>query len=117
MGIEWAGIAGSRASLATEWDGYRSKMLVVLDALGEGGALSLPDLAPHEVSILTPWLSRACLGANRSGTPNHFVKAYPNSDRRSQELPIWLHRCNWHRGLFGLRRFHICKAALGVDPH
>ena len=26
-----------------------------------------------------------------------YAHAYPNSDRRAQELPIWLHRYNWHR--------------------
>lgn len=26
-----------------------------------------------------------------------YAIAYPNSDRRASELPIWLHRYNWHR--------------------
>ena len=26
-----------------------------------------------------------------------YAQAYPTSDRRAQELPIWLHRYNWHR--------------------
>lgn len=26
-----------------------------------------------------------------------YAQAYPNSDRRAQELPSWLHRYNWHR--------------------
>jgi transposase InsO family protein len=26
-----------------------------------------------------------------------YAQAYPNSDRRAVELPIWLHRYNWHR--------------------
>jgi transposase InsO family protein len=26
-----------------------------------------------------------------------YAQAYPLSDRRANELPIWLHRCNWHR--------------------
>jgi transposase InsO family protein len=26
-----------------------------------------------------------------------YALAYPNSDRRAQELPVWLHRYNWHR--------------------
>jgi transposase InsO family protein len=26
-----------------------------------------------------------------------YAKAYPNSDQRADELPIWLHRYNWHR--------------------
>jgi len=26
-----------------------------------------------------------------------YAHAYPNSDRRAAELPVWLHRYNWHR--------------------
>jgi transposase InsO family protein len=26
-----------------------------------------------------------------------YAQAYPNSDERAQELPVWLHRYNWHR--------------------
>ncbi|MFO1115134.1 MAG: IS481 family transposase [Rhodoblastus sp.] len=26
-----------------------------------------------------------------------YAQAYPHSDRRAAELPIWLHRYNWHR--------------------
>ena len=26
-----------------------------------------------------------------------YAQAYPNSDRRADQLPIWLHRYNWHR--------------------
>jgi transposase InsO family protein len=26
-----------------------------------------------------------------------YAQAYPNSERRAVELPIWLHRYNWHR--------------------
>ena len=26
-----------------------------------------------------------------------YAKAYQRSDHRGAELPIWLHRCNWHR--------------------
>jgi transposase InsO family protein len=26
-----------------------------------------------------------------------YAQAYPSSDHRAQELPIWLHRYNWHR--------------------
>jgi transposase InsO family protein len=26
-----------------------------------------------------------------------YAKPYPNSDQRADELPIWLHRYNWHR--------------------
>src|SRR5947199_1441232 len=28
-----------------------------------------------------------------------YAQAYPTSDRRAQELPIWLHQYNWHRPL------------------
>lgn len=26
-----------------------------------------------------------------------YATAYPTSDRRAEELPVWLHRYNWHR--------------------
>ena len=26
-----------------------------------------------------------------------YAHAYPTSDRRAAELPVWLHRYNWHR--------------------
>ncbi len=26
-----------------------------------------------------------------------YAQAYPNSHRRAEELPLWLHRYNWHR--------------------
>jgi transposase InsO family protein len=26
-----------------------------------------------------------------------YAQAYPTSDRRADELPVWLHRHNWHR--------------------
>src|SRR6478752_1287065 len=32
-----------------------------------------------------------------------YAKAYPTSDRRAQELPIWLHRYNWHRPHGGIK--------------
>lgn len=32
-----------------------------------------------------------------------YAVAYPNSDRRAAELPIWLHRYNWHRPHGGLK--------------
>ncbi len=32
-----------------------------------------------------------------------YAQAYPNSDRRAYELPIWLHRYNWHRPHGGLK--------------
>jgi transposase InsO family protein len=32
-----------------------------------------------------------------------YAKAYPTSDRRAQELPIWLHKYNWHRPHGGIK--------------
>lgn len=32
-----------------------------------------------------------------------YAQAYPTSDRRAQELPIWLHRYNWHRPHGGIK--------------
>jgi transposase InsO family protein len=32
-----------------------------------------------------------------------YAKAYPNSDRRAAELPVWLHRYNWHRPHGGIK--------------
>jgi transposase InsO family protein len=32
-----------------------------------------------------------------------YAQAYPTSDRRAEELPIWLHRYNWHRLHGGLK--------------
>ena len=32
-----------------------------------------------------------------------YAQAYPTSDRRAAELPIWLHRYNWHRPHMGIR--------------
>lgn len=32
-----------------------------------------------------------------------YAKAYPNSDTRTQELPVWLHRYNWHRPHGGIK--------------
>ncbi|MGY3238271.1 transposase InsO family protein [Bradyrhizobium sp. USDA 4472] len=32
-----------------------------------------------------------------------YAKAYPTSNRRAQELPIWLHRYNWHRPHGGIK--------------
>jgi transposase InsO family protein len=31
-----------------------------------------------------------------------YAQAYPNSDERSAELPVWLHRYNWHRPHAGI---------------
>ena len=32
-----------------------------------------------------------------------YAQAYPTSDRRAQELPIWLHQYNWHRPHAGIK--------------
>lgn len=32
-----------------------------------------------------------------------YAQAYPTSDRRAEELPIWLHRYNWHRPHGGIK--------------
>jgi transposase InsO family protein len=32
-----------------------------------------------------------------------YAVAYPNSDRRAAQLPVWLHRYNWHRPHGGLK--------------
>jgi transposase InsO family protein len=32
-----------------------------------------------------------------------YAKAYPSSHHRAQELPIWLHRYNWHRPHGGIK--------------
>jgi len=31
-----------------------------------------------------------------------YARAYPTSDRRAEELPIWLHQYNWHRPHSGI---------------
>ena len=32
-----------------------------------------------------------------------YAQAYPTSDHRAAELPIWLHRYNWHRPHGGIK--------------
>jgi transposase InsO family protein len=32
-----------------------------------------------------------------------YAQAYPTSDRRADELPVWLHRYNWHRPHGGIK--------------
>jgi transposase InsO family protein len=32
-----------------------------------------------------------------------YAQAYPTSDRRAEELPVWLHRYNWHRPHGGIK--------------
>jgi len=45
-----------------------------------------------------------------------YAQAYPTSDRRAQELPIWLHRYNWHRPHGGIKsKTPISRLALSED--
>jgi len=51
-----------------------------------------------------------------------YAKAYPTSDRRAQELPIWLHQYNWHRPHGGIKsQTPISRLGLSEDnllrPH
>ena len=45
-----------------------------------------------------------------------YAQAYPTSERRGQELPIWLHRYNWHRPHGGIKsKVPISRLALTED--
>jgi transposase InsO family protein len=45
-----------------------------------------------------------------------YAQAYPTSDRRAEELPIWLHRYNWHRPHSSLKsKPPISRLALTED--
>jgi transposase InsO family protein len=45
-----------------------------------------------------------------------YAQAYPTSDRRAAELPIWLHRYNWHRPHGSLKsKPPISRLALAED--
>ncbi len=45
-----------------------------------------------------------------------YAQAYPSSERRAQELPIWLHRYNWHRPHGSLKsKPPISRLALAED--
>jgi len=45
-----------------------------------------------------------------------YAQAYPSSDRRAAELPVWLHRYNWHRPHGSLRSMPpITRLALNRD--
>jgi transposase InsO family protein len=45
-----------------------------------------------------------------------YAQAYPNSARRAEELPIWLHRYNWHRPHGSLKsKPPISRLALAED--
>ena len=44
------------------------------------------------------------------------AQAYPTSDRRADELPVWLHRYNWHRPHGGIKsKTPISRLALSED--
>jgi len=43
-----------------------------------------------------------------------YAQAYPTSDHRAAELPIWLHRYNWHRPHGGIKS-QTPIARLGLD--
>jgi len=42
-----------------------------------------------------------------------YAQAYPSSERRARELPVWLHRYNWHRPHGGLNS----KPPISSLPH
>ena len=45
-----------------------------------------------------------------------YAQAYPTSDRRAEELPIWLHRYNWHRPHGSLKsKSPISRLAVSED--
>lgn len=45
-----------------------------------------------------------------------YAQAYPTSDRRAEELPIWLHRYNWHRPHGSLKsKTPISRLSLAED--
>ena len=45
-----------------------------------------------------------------------YALAYPTSDHRATELPIWLHRYNWHRPHGSLKsKPPICRLAISED--
>ena len=45
-----------------------------------------------------------------------YAQAYPTSDHRAAELPLWLHRYNWHRPHGGLKsKPPISRLALAED--
>jgi transposase InsO family protein len=45
-----------------------------------------------------------------------YAKAYPTSDCRAHELPIWLHRYNWHRPHGGIKlQTPISRLGLSKD--
>ena len=45
-----------------------------------------------------------------------YAQAYPTSDRRADELPVWLHKYNWHRPHGGIKsKTPISRLALIED--
>lgn len=45
-----------------------------------------------------------------------YAQAYPSSDHRAAELPVWLHRYNWHRPHGGIKS-QTPISRLGLDQH
>ena len=61
-----------------------------------------------EPEILPSQLSRLCLIGADAG--------HPTSDQRAAELPVWLHRYNWHRPHGSLKsKTPISRLALTED--
>jgi transposase InsO family protein len=45
-----------------------------------------------------------------------YARAYQTSDQRAAELPVWLHRYNWHRPHGGIKsQTPISRLALSED--
>ena len=45
-----------------------------------------------------------------------YAQAYPSSNHRARELPIWIHRYNWHRPHAGIKsQTPISRLALSKD--
>ena len=45
-----------------------------------------------------------------------YAQAYPTSDLRAEELPMWLHRYNWHRPHGGIKsQTRISRLGLTED--
>ncbi|MEA1941916.1 MAG: integrase core domain-containing protein, partial [Pseudomonadota bacterium] len=45
-----------------------------------------------------------------------YAKAYPTSEHRAAELPLWLHRYNWHRPHGGIKyKTPISRLGLAED--
>ena len=45
-----------------------------------------------------------------------YARPYTHSDRRNEQLPIWLHQYNWHRPYGGIKAMTpISRLALSTD--